>query len=65
MRPFPRPGDAHESGARQESSPMRQLPGRNLLMLQWNAKLVVVVVVLIVLASILGIASCDALNFTW
>ena len=34
-------------------------------MLQWNATLVVVVVVLIVLASILGIASCDALNFTW
>lgn len=34
-------------------------------MLQWNAKLVVVVVALIVLASILGIASCDSLNFTW
>ena len=34
-------------------------------MLQWNAKLVVVVVFLIVLASILGIASCDPLNFTW
>jgi hypothetical protein len=34
-------------------------------MLQWNAKLVVVVVVLIVLAAVLGIASCDPLNFTW
>jgi hypothetical protein len=44
---------------------MRQLPGRNPLMLQWNAKLVVIVVVLIVLAAILGIASCDPLNFTW
>jgi hypothetical protein len=34
-------------------------------MLQWNGKLVVMVVVLIVVASILGIASCDPLNFTW
>jgi hypothetical protein len=34
-------------------------------MLQWNAKLVVMVVVLIVLAAILGYASCDPLNFTW
>ena len=35
-------------------------------MLQWNAKLVVLVVVLIVLASILGVvASFDPLNFTW
>jgi len=50
---------------RQDRTPMRQLPGRNPLMLQWNAKLVVVVVVLIVLAAVLGIASCDPLNFTW
>jgi hypothetical protein len=34
-------------------------------MLQWNARLVVVVIVLIVLAAVLGIASCDPLNFTW
>jgi hypothetical protein len=34
-------------------------------MLKWNAKLVVVVIVLIVLAAVLGIASCDPLNFTW
>jgi hypothetical protein len=34
-------------------------------MLKWNAKLVVVVVVLIALAAALGFASCDPLNFTW
>jgi hypothetical protein len=34
-------------------------------MLQWNAKLVLVVIALIVLAAVLGIASCDPFNFTW
>lgn len=34
-------------------------------MLKWNAKLVAVVIVLIVLAAVLGIASCDPHNFTW
>jgi hypothetical protein len=34
-------------------------------MLQWNTKLVVMVAVLIALAAVLGIASCDPLNFTW
>jgi hypothetical protein len=32
-------------------------------MLQWNAKLVVVVVALIALAALLGV--CDPINFTW
>jgi len=34
-------------------------------MLQWNAKLVFILVVLVALAAVLGIASCDSLNFTW
>lgn len=34
-------------------------------MLQWNAKLVFVIVVLIALAAVLGTASCESLNFTW
>jgi hypothetical protein len=34
-------------------------------MLQWNAKLFCLIVVLVVLAAILGNASCDSLNFTW
>ena len=34
-------------------------------MLQWNARLVIVVLVLIVLATVLGFASCDPVNFTW
>jgi hypothetical protein len=32
-------------------------------MLQWNAKLVVVVVALVALAAILGL--CEPFNFTW
>jgi hypothetical protein len=32
-------------------------------MLQWNAKLVVVVVALFALAALLGV--CDPVNFTW
>ncbi|HEX6763406.1 MAG TPA: hypothetical protein VF094_11465 [Gaiellaceae bacterium] len=42
---------------------MRQLPGRNPSMLQWNAKLVAVGVALAALAAVLGM--CDPLNFTW
>jgi hypothetical protein len=34
-------------------------------MLQWNAKLWCLIVVLIALAAILGNASWDSLNFTW
>ncbi len=34
-------------------------------MLQWNAKVVFVIAVLIALAAILGAVSCDSLNFTW
>jgi hypothetical protein len=34
-------------------------------MLQWNAKVVFVIVVLVALAAILGTASCDFVNFTW
>jgi hypothetical protein len=34
-------------------------------MLQWNSKLVLVVVVLFALAAVLGVASFEPLNFTW
>jgi hypothetical protein len=34
-------------------------------MLQWNAKFVFVVVVLVALAAFLGAASCEFFNFTW
>jgi hypothetical protein len=34
-------------------------------MLQWNSKLVLVVVVLVALAALLGAASFESLNFTW
>jgi hypothetical protein len=44
---------------------MRHNPGRNHHMLQWNAKLVFVVVVLVALAAFLGTASCEFFNFTW
>jgi len=49
----------------QNRGSMRQLQRRMCLMLQWNAKLFCLIVVLVVLAALLGYASCDSLNFTW